>query len=65
MSVTNTAWRRSTKCESSGCVEVADLGDAVGLRNSTLPEVAITLSTQAWKEFIAGMHAGEFDPPRA
>lgn len=65
MLVINAAWRRSTKCEASGCVEVADLGDAVGLRNSTLPEVAIALSGNAWREFVAGVHDGEFDLPRA
>jgi hypothetical protein len=65
MSVINTAWRRSTKCESSSCVEVADLGDAVGLRNSTLPEVTIALSGNAWREFVAGVHDGEFDLLRA
>jgi Domain of unknown function (DUF397) len=62
MSVINAAvWQRSTKCESSGCVEVAGLGESVGLRNSTLPEVAITFPVTTWRDFIASVRAGEFD----
>lgn len=55
------AWQRSTKCEQGACVEVAGLGENVGLRNSTLPEVTISFPVATWREFIAGVHAGEFD----
>ncbi|MCP2325036.1 hypothetical protein HDA40_003543 [Hamadaea flava] len=58
-------WRRSTKCESGSCVEVADLDENVGLRNSTRPEIAIAFSVETWRDFIAGVRAGEFDQPSA
>jgi hypothetical protein len=55
------AWQRSTKCEQGACVEVAGLGETVGLRNSTLPEVAISFPVDSWRDFVAGVQAGEFD----
>jgi hypothetical protein len=59
-------WRRSTRCVSDHhCVEVADLGDAVGLRNSQRPELSLSLSRQAWQQFIDGIEAGEFPSDQA
>ncbi|NUO55144.1 MAG: DUF397 domain-containing protein [Hamadaea sp.] len=59
-------WRRSTKCEAGACVEVADLGgEAVGMRNSTRPEIEITFPVETWREFVAGVRVGEFDQPSA
>lgn len=58
------AWRRSTKCESATCVEVAELDlENVGLRNSTLPELSISFGVESWRQFVAGVRAGEFDRP--
>lgn len=58
-------WRKSARCVSDNhCVEVADLGGTVGLRNSRLPEVSLSLSEQAWRDLIAGVKAGEFDRPQ-
>lgn len=54
-------WQRSTKCEGGACVEVADLGDAVGMRNSTDAVVALSISIDGWRSFVAGVRAGEFD----
>lgn len=54
-------WRRSTRCEGGHCVEVADLGNAVGLRNSTLPEVELSFSVDQWRDFVTAVRAGEFD----
>ncbi|MEV0270979.1 DUF397 domain-containing protein [Hamadaea sp. NPDC050747] len=56
-------WRRSTKCEATSCVEVSDLGKQVGLRNSDHPETAIQFPVERWREFVAGVRAGEFDHP--
>ena len=48
-------WRRSSKCEATSCVEVADLdGGVVGLRNSNEPDTALTFTAESWR-------AGEFD----
>ncbi|WP_213453412.1 DUF397 domain-containing protein [Rhizomonospora bruguierae] len=56
-------WRKSTRCESSNCLELADLGAHAGLRNSTRPEVQLTFEAPAWRAFLAGVRAGEFDRP--
>jgi hypothetical protein len=54
-------WRRSLRCVSDHhCVEVADFGDAVGLRNSQHPEHSLTISTQAWQNFLDELKAGDF-----
>lgn len=54
-------WRKSTRCETSACVEVATGGSLVGLRNSTLPEVHLSIDASAWRQFIDGVRTGEFD----
>lgn len=56
-------WRKSARCESSSCVEVADLGTRAGLRNSTDPAVELAFELPVWQAFIAGVRAGEFDRP--
>jgi hypothetical protein len=54
-------WRRSTRCESGGCVEVARLGDEVGMRDSTDPNSPVLLFTPVdWKTFVVRVVAGEF-----
>jgi len=58
-------WRRSARCVSDHhCVEVADHGDTVGLRNSRRPEFSLTLSKKAWQSFRDGLKAGRFHSAR-
>ena len=59
--VATKAWRKSMRCESGACVEVATGGPLVGLRNSTLPEVELALDAASWRQFIEGVRGGEFD----
>lgn len=59
--VVSNTWRKSTRCETSACVEVATEGPLVGLRNSTRPEVHLAIDASAWRQFIAGVRTGEFD----
>lgn len=54
-------WRKSLRCESGACVEVATDGPLVGMRNSTLPEVELELGAASWRQFIEGVRNGEFD----
>jgi hypothetical protein len=54
-------WRRSTRCESGHCVEVARQDRAVVMRNSTVPDLHLRLSVEAWEGFVAGLRAGQFD----
>lgn len=55
-------WHRSARCVSDHhCVEVANFGDAVGLRNSQRPEHSLTFAAQAWQGFIEALKSGHFD----
>ena len=57
-----TAWRRSTRCGESGqCVEIADLGVSVAMRDGTDPDGAIlTFPRSGWTAFVAGLVREEF-----
>ncbi|MFI7540041.1 DUF397 domain-containing protein [Actinoplanes sp. NPDC049599] len=58
-------WRRSARCVSDHhCVEIADLGELVGLRNSQVPDASLAISRPAWRHLVAGIKAGEFDQVR-
>jgi Domain of unknown function (DUF397) len=54
-------WVKSTRCESSHCVEGADLGPVKAVRNSTDPDSQLTFSARGWAIFIAGVRLGKFD----
>ncbi|MFD5481144.1 DUF397 domain-containing protein [Streptomyces hawaiiensis] len=54
--LTNARWRKSSYSGNTGgdCVEVADLGVRVAVRDSKDPEVGtLTLSPQAYAAFVA------------
>ncbi|MEV0396004.1 DUF397 domain-containing protein [Polymorphospora rubra] len=55
------SWRKSSRCESHNCVEVARRSGEVAVRNSALPEDQVAFSAAVWQDFIAGVRAGEFD----
>lgn len=56
-------WKKSSFCESSGCVYVAvaeiDSGQVVHVRDDYGP--FLTFSLEEWDAFVAGVKAGEFD----
>jgi hypothetical protein len=55
-------WRRSTRCGSGSCVEVARLGDAILVRDSKNPEAGTLAFTEdEWAEFLNRIQAGHFD----
>ncbi|HKT05848.1 MAG TPA: DUF397 domain-containing protein [Rugosimonospora sp.] len=57
-------WRRSTHCEAGACVEVSTSGDQVLVRRSDEPDgPELRVSRASWREFLAGLRAGEFDVP--
>jgi hypothetical protein len=61
--VTPIAWRRSSRCSTNSCVEVADLpGGSVAVRDSKAsgPSPVLVFDPQEWQSFISGVKAGEF-----
>jgi Domain of unknown function (DUF397) len=58
-------WRTSTFSGGSGnsCVEVAFLPAAVAVRDTKdRTRTPHTYGPRAWRSFLAGIRAGEFDP---
>jgi len=56
-------WRRSTRCSTNECVEVAELpGGGVAVRDSKQPSSGPVLkfSAQEWQAFISSVCAREF-----
>jgi hypothetical protein len=55
-------WRKSTRSSSGNCIEVAEQGDEVWLRDSKSPAAAmLSFDRAAFAAFIEGVKAGEFD----
>jgi len=55
------AWRKSSRCGTSTCVEVAKVGENYLIRDSKKPEAAALSFTEAeWDAFVEGVAAGEF-----
>lgn len=55
-------WRTASFCAGGECVEVAQRGDSILMRNSTEPHGRILeYTTGEWESFIRGVKAGEFD----
>jgi len=56
------AWRRSSKCATSECVEITRERDMILLRDSKSPETpAFSYTTEEFRAFLDGAKAGEFD----
>lgn len=53
-------WVKSTKCDTTSCVEVNVEDDQVQVRQTDDPETVIAFTPQAWGEFLARVNAGEF-----
>lgn len=52
-------WTRSSYCiGDSHCVEVAFVGDAVLMRNSTRPELVLELTPAEWDAFLWTIRGG-------
>jgi hypothetical protein len=57
----NVGWRKSSRCASNACVEVAKIDGQYLVRDSKNPEMAALSFTEAeWTAFTAGVTAGEF-----
>jgi Domain of unknown function (DUF397) len=57
-------WRKSTRCDSGACLEVAVRDDRVLIRESDRPDGPwLEVSRASWTAFVRGVRAGEFDRP--
>jgi uncharacterized protein DUF397 len=55
-------WRRSTRCDTNACVEVARTASGMAIRDSERPAGPILEFTNSvWSNFIGGIRAGDFD----
>ncbi|MFD9720539.1 DUF397 domain-containing protein [Streptomyces sp. NPDC059076] len=57
-------WRKSSKStdgEGNNCLEIAEQGDLILLRESDSPDVIIHTSREKLRAFLGGAKAGEFD----
>lgn len=53
-------WRKSSRCDSNACVEVA-LGDGVvAIRDNTQPGRHLAFDSVSWKGLLRALHAGQF-----
>jgi hypothetical protein len=59
LDLTRAQWKKSSYSGNSGnCVEVADLGHAVAIRDSKEPEGAVLVATlDRWRELMRRMKA--------
>ncbi|MFJ9951132.1 DUF397 domain-containing protein [Kitasatospora sp. NPDC091207] len=56
------SWARPSFCaDSNNCPEVAITPDAVYLRSSLHPSSIAQLTTDEWRDLVAGIRNGEFD----
>jgi hypothetical protein len=55
-------WRKSSRCGTGACVEVATGDTVVGMRDSKDPHSpALSFSHAEWRVFIDGVKDGNFD----
>jgi hypothetical protein len=56
-------WRKSTKCDSASCVEVARVDNGVMLRDSKDSDgPTLTFSRTEWTSFVSALKEGGFGP---
>ena len=62
MTTNELRWRKSTFTDNGNCVEVAEDGAEIALRNSNRPAAGVIHFTRAeMAAWVAGCKAGEFD----
>jgi hypothetical protein len=60
----NAAWHKSSRSGGGGCVEVAIVERAIGIRDSKDRQgPVLVFRFDEWDAFLAGVRDGEFDLP--
>jgi uncharacterized protein DUF397 len=58
----NVRWRRSSRCASNTCVEIATVGQTYHVRDAKDPNGAVlSMDSAGWAAFVSAVKAGEFD----
>lgn len=56
------AWRKSSRCEDAGCIEIASKEDRVLVRDSKdCSGPVLQFALPEWDAFLNGVRNGEFD----
>lgn len=57
------SWRKSINSDSGGCVEVARVGDVIGVRDTKGAGrgPVLEFNLREWTAFLSGVRQGEFD----
>jgi hypothetical protein len=53
------SWRKSSRCDSGACVEVARQDSGVAVRNNTLPELHLTFDAASWRGLLQDLRDGQ------
>lgn len=60
--LTRASWHKSSFSATDNCVEVAELGSHLAVRDSKSPAAgALVFATAEWDAFVQGLRAGEFN----
>jgi hypothetical protein len=51
-------WNKSSRCDGSQCVEVANLPDAAAVRDSTKPESHLVFDRGSWHALMQDLRSG-------
>ena len=54
-------WRKSRRCESSQCLEVAATVAGAAVRNNSRPDTHLRVDRDSWRELLVGVRSGHFD----
>ncbi|HEY8471799.1 MAG TPA: DUF397 domain-containing protein [Natronosporangium sp.] len=57
---TTSAWRKSSRCDSGYCLEVAWRTGGVAVRDNTVPEVQLSFDRTSWAELVQSIRSDQF-----
>jgi hypothetical protein len=52
-------WRKSSRCDSGSCVEVARRDTGVAVRNNTQPDLHLTFDGTSWRGLLQDLRDGQ------
>jgi len=55
------AWRKSARCGDTNCLEIAELGSAVAIRNSATPAAVLLIPGPGFAALVRQARSGDLD----